>query len=80
MFGDADAYMQKGEKEAAMKNDPVPLFRAWLLAQGHASEAQLSALETGIDKEIDAAVEFALSSPNPGLEELQRDVLAEVSA
>jgi len=80
VFGDADAYMQKGEKEAAMKNDPVPLFRTRLLAQGHAGEAQLSALETGIEKEIDAAVEFALSSPNPGLEELQRDVLAEVSA
>jgi len=80
VFGDADAYMQKGEKEAAIKNDPVPMFRAWLIAQGHASEAQLAALEAGIDKEIDAAVEFALGSPNPGLEELQRDVLAEVSA
>jgi len=80
VFGDADAYMQKGEKEAAMKKDPVPMFRAWLLAQGHASETQLAALEAGIEKEIDAAVEFALSSPNPGLEELQRDVLAEVSA
>ena len=80
VFGDADAYMQKGEKEAAMKQDPVPMFRAWLLAQGHASETQLAALEAGIEKEIDAAVEFALSSPNPGLEELQRDVLAEVSA
>jgi acetoin:2,6-dichlorophenolindophenol oxidoreductase subunit alpha len=80
VFGDADSYMQKGEKEAAMKKDPVPMFRSWLLAQGHAAEAQLAALEAGIEKEIDAAVEFALSSPNPGLEELQRDVLAEVSA
>ena len=80
VFGDADAYMQKGEKEAAMKKDPVPMYRQWLVAQGHASEAQLTGLEKGIDQEIDAAVEFALSSPNPGLEELQRDVLAEVSA
>ena len=80
VFGDADAYMQKGEKEAAMANDPVPLFRAWLLAQGLASEAQLSALETGIEKEIDAAVEFALSSPNPGWRNCSAMCLAEVSA
>ena len=80
VFGDADSYMQKGEKEEAMKKDPVPMFRAWLLAQGHAAEAQLAALEAGIEKDIDAAVQFALSSPNPGLEELQRDVLAGASA
>ena len=77
VFGDADSYMQPGEKEAAMKKDPVPQFRAWLTAQGHASDAELAALEAGIDSEIEAAVQFALGSPNPDLGELQRDVLAE---
>jgi acetoin:2,6-dichlorophenolindophenol oxidoreductase subunit alpha len=76
VFGDADRYMAKGEKEAAMARDPVTRFRAWLIEQGHASEADLAKMEAAIEQEIDAAVEFALSSPNPGLEELNRDVFA----
>ena len=76
VFGDADAYMAKGEKEAAMANDPVPRFRKWLV-EGGVAEAELAALEAAIDKEIDEAVAFALESPVPDLAELQRDVLAE---
>jgi pyruvate dehydrogenase E1 component alpha subunit len=81
VFGDADAYMGKGEKEAAMARDPVPAFRGWLIANGHAREADLAALEAGIEREIDAAVQFALSSANPEIAELRRDVFAyEMSA
>jgi pyruvate dehydrogenase E1 component alpha subunit len=76
VFGDADAYMGKGEKEAAMARDPVPKFRAWLIANDHSSESQLAALEAGIERQIDEAVQFALSSPNPELAELRRDVFA----
>jgi acetoin:2,6-dichlorophenolindophenol oxidoreductase subunit alpha len=81
VFGDADAYMKKGEKDAAMARDPVPAFRAWLVRNGHAGEAALASLEGAIEKEIDSAVDFALSSPNPELSELRRDVFAnEVTA
>ncbi len=76
VLGDADAYMLKGEKEAAMARDPVVRFRAWLIEQGHASEAELAQLEAAIEKEIDEAVEFALSSPQPDVSELRRDVFA----
>jgi acetoin:2,6-dichlorophenolindophenol oxidoreductase subunit alpha len=79
VFGDADAYMNKGEKEAAMARDPVPRFRAWLL-EGGVAESELAALEGAIDKEIDEAVAFALESPVPDLSELHTDVLAEVAA
>jgi TPP-dependent pyruvate/acetoin dehydrogenase alpha subunit len=81
VFGDADAYMKKGEKEAAMAKDPVPAFRQWLIQNGHASDADLTAMESAIERELDAAVEFALSSPTPELAELRRDVFAkEVAA
>lgn len=76
VFGDNDAYMDEGVKAAAVARDPVPRFRAWLIDRGHASEAELARLETEIDEEIAAAVEFALASPLPDLVELQRDVLA----
>ena len=77
VFGDADNYMDKEEKTAAMAADPVPVLRAQLLAQGLASEDQLAAMEAGIAQQIDAAVEFALSSPLPELAELGRDVFAQ---
>jgi TPP-dependent pyruvate/acetoin dehydrogenase alpha subunit len=81
VFGDADAYMKKGEKDAAMAKDPVPAFRRWLVQNGHASEADLTSIESTIDRELDAAVEFALSSPTPEMTELRRDVFAnEVAA
>lgn len=76
VYGDADAYMKKGEKEAAMARDPVPAFRAWLIAKGHASEADLAAMEADIERRIDSAVQFALESPAPDVAELRRDVFA----
>lgn len=77
VFGDMDAYMDKGEKDSWIAKDPVPAFRAWLVANGHAAEADLSALEADIERQIDEAVEFALASATPDLAELRRDVFAE---
>ncbi|MBK5010929.1 thiamine pyrophosphate-dependent dehydrogenase E1 component subunit alpha [Pseudomonas sp. S60] len=74
VFGDADAYMDKGEKDAWMAKDPVPLFRSWLIATGHASETELADMEALIAGEIDEAVEFTLNSPYPDLAELKRDI------
>lgn len=77
VFGDADPYMDKARKEEAMANDPVPRFRAKLIADGVATEEALAAMEADIEQQIDEAVEFALASPFPGVEELKRDVFAE---
>ena len=79
VFGDADAYMAPGEKEAAMARDPVPLFRHWLV-EGGVAEAELAAIEAAIDREIDKAVAFALESPVPDPSEIDTDVLADVLA
>jgi pyruvate dehydrogenase E1 component alpha subunit len=76
VLGDADNYMDKGEKALAMGRDPVPLFRQWLLDQKHATEDALTAMEVEIGTEIEEAREFALASAYPGLEELRTDVYA----
>jgi TPP-dependent pyruvate/acetoin dehydrogenase alpha subunit len=78
VFGDTDTYMKKGEKEAAMARDPVILFRKWLVEQQHASVAELERMEKALERQIDEAVEFALSSPDPDVGELQKDVYAQV--
>jgi pyruvate dehydrogenase E1 component alpha subunit len=77
VLGDVDAYMDKGEKAAAMARDPVPLFRQWLIASKNATEDELAALEAAIEKEIDEAVEFAVDSPYPDVAELRKDVFEE---
>ncbi len=80
VFGDADNYMDKARKAKAIAEDPVPAFRAKLIESGVTSEDQLAAMEAAIEKEIDEAVEFALASDFPGVEELKRDVFAEEMA
>ena len=77
IFGDAVAYMDAAQKAEAMKQDPVPRFRQWLIDQGHANEGELAALEAAAEREIDEAVEFALASPYPDVAELRRDVFAQ---
>jgi acetoin:2,6-dichlorophenolindophenol oxidoreductase subunit alpha len=74
VLGDQDGYMDKGEKDAAKARDPVPLFRQWLIDTKTATEAELAALETAIDTEIDEALVFTLASPFPDATELRRDV------
>ncbi len=68
--------MDKAEKAAAIVNDPVPRLRARLIAEGFATEAELSAVEAQIEADLDDAVEFALGSPYPELVEMKRDVYA----
>ena len=77
VFGDADGYMDKAQKAAAIAADPVPLFRARLISEGIATEDELAAFEADIETQLDEAVEFALASPYPELSELTTDVYAE---
>ncbi len=73
-FGDDDSYMPPEQKAAAMAADPVPRLRARLIADRIATEEELAALEAGIEREIDDAIEFALASPWPEPDDLRFDV------
>jgi len=77
VFGDADKYMDQAQKKAAIAADPLPIFRSHLVADGIATEAELAGLEAKIEADLDEAVEFALASEFPSLDELKRDVFAE---
>jgi acetoin:2,6-dichlorophenolindophenol oxidoreductase subunit alpha len=77
VMGDADHYMDKAEKAAAVAADPTKLYRAKLIESGVAKEEELSKLEGELQGRIEAAVEYALGSAWPGVEELQRDVFAQ---
>jgi pyruvate dehydrogenase E1 component alpha subunit len=77
LLGDDSHYIDKDEMAAAIAADPMPAYRAWLIEHGHASDAQLSALEKTNADDFEEAVEFGLASPYPDVSELSRDVYAE---
>lgn len=76
-LGDSMEYMPEDERAVALAADPVPAFRRFLLAGGHADEATLAAIEARIEADIDDARDFALASPMPDPVELSTDVYAE---
>jgi TPP-dependent pyruvate/acetoin dehydrogenase alpha subunit len=75
-IGDAGEYIPKAEYAAAMAADPYPRYRQWLIAQGHAKEAELLDLESEVTAEVDAAVAFAFDSPLTEASEIKRDIYA----
>jgi pyruvate dehydrogenase E1 component alpha subunit len=77
VIGDAGGYMDKAQFAAAKEVDPVPALRARLIADGVASEEDLSAIEKAIDADLDAAVAFADAGAFPDVAELKRDVFAQ---
>jgi len=76
LVGDDGSYMLPGERDAAMAKDPLPKLRARVLADGLITQDQHDDLVASIEAEIEDAVQFALNSPFPPLDELRRDVFA----
>lgn len=74
VVGDADTYMDAGEREYAMIKDPIPLYRKWLVQQKLISEDALTKMESAMDDQLNEALAYALESPFPSVEELSCDV------
>jgi TPP-dependent pyruvate/acetoin dehydrogenase alpha subunit len=73
-FGDDNSYIPPDQMTVAAERDSVPRLRALLLAEGHATEEDLLAIEKDVAASIDQAVEFALASPFPDADENRRDI------
>ena len=76
LLGDDSHYIGKDEMAQAVAADPLPRLRAWLVAQGHASDAALTDIERTNEEAFERAVRFALDSPFPDPSELAVDVVA----
>jgi 2-oxoisovalerate dehydrogenase E1 component len=61
-------YRPKEERDADAARDPVTTFPAWLIAQGHATEAEIKKIQDEVDAEVLAATDDALTQPQPGPE------------
>jgi 2-oxoisovalerate dehydrogenase E1 component len=62
---DEKLYKTPAEREAEARRDPIARFSEFLLANGIATGADLSALAADIDRELNDAAALALQAPKP---------------
>ncbi|MDQ8153038.1 MAG: dehydrogenase E1 component subunit alpha/beta [Gemmatimonadota bacterium] len=61
-------YKPAHEREAEAARDPITNFPRWLVAEGHATEAEIAAVQESVDAEVLAATDDALGQPQPAPE------------
>ncbi|MGA5508204.1 thiamine pyrophosphate-dependent dehydrogenase E1 component subunit alpha [Streptomyces umbrinus] len=76
LMGDQQKYMPKELLKEAIAADPVPRFRARLIADEVATEAELAAIEEQAAEEVADAAAYALAADYPDTAELDTDVYA----
>ena len=76
-MGDPERYRQKDEVEKWQEEDPISIYRRYLLKDKIVRATQLDDLEMKVEAEVQNAVEFAESSPEPAAEELFTNIYAD---
>jgi acetoin:2,6-dichlorophenolindophenol oxidoreductase subunit alpha len=64
------------EQEWKAQRDPIKNQGEWLIAQKFADASSLEAIETEARAEMKSAVEFAIASPYPSVDQVDQDVYA----
>lgn len=76
-MGDPERYRKPEEVHKWQEEDPIGIFRRKGIEQGLASEEELNEQDILAEKEVEEAVHFAETSPEPAPEELYTEVYAE---
>jgi pyruvate dehydrogenase E1 component alpha subunit len=76
-MGDPERYRQKEEVTRWQKEDPIGIYHHFLLDQNIATQDALEDIETRAETDVEAAVQFAESSPDPSPQELYKDIFVE---
>jgi pyruvate dehydrogenase E1 component alpha subunit len=75
-MGDPERYRESEEIEKWRKDDPIGIFRNYLLSQNGSDGATLDGIENAVEEELDEAIKFAESSPDPSPDTLYDYVYA----
>jgi pyruvate dehydrogenase E1 component alpha subunit len=73
-MGDPERYRQQEEVHQWRENDPIGIYRKYMIENKIATEEELNEQDDRAKVEVDEAIEFAESSPDPDPEELFTDV------
>ncbi|KPJ58229.1 MAG: acetoin:2,6-dichlorophenolindophenol oxidoreductase subunit alpha [Planctomycetes bacterium DG_23] len=71
---DPGAYMPEETLAYYKSKDPVKIGRKYLLEMGKATEEEARDIEKAVEHEMEEAIEFAVTSPEPSLEEFLKEV------
>ncbi|MFN8487701.1 MAG: thiamine pyrophosphate-dependent dehydrogenase E1 component subunit alpha [Caldilineaceae bacterium] len=74
--GDAEGYLQAGEKASWKEKDPIQILGAQLKAQGWLSDAEAQTVQDEMTALVGAAERFARESPYPAPQEALENVFA----
>jgi len=69
-MGDPERYRKPEEVKKWQETDPIGIFRKHLLEKKTFSAKALDEIDTRVEEEVNEAVEFAETSPEPTMEEL----------
>ena len=61
-------YRPDAERDADAARDPITQFPKWLVDEGHATAAEIEAIQASVDAEVLAATDDALAQPQPAPE------------
>ena len=76
-MGDPERYRKQEEVKKWQESDPIGIFNKYLLEKKVTTRKGLDEIEARVEEEVNKAVEFAESSPEPAPEELFTDIYAE---
>lgn len=76
-MGDPERYRQQEEIRKWQENDPIGIYRKYLVKERIATEEELNEEDKKANEIIEEAVHFAESSPEPAAEELFKNIYVE---
>jgi pyruvate dehydrogenase E1 component alpha subunit len=76
-MGDPERYRKAEEVKKWQENDPIGIFNKYLLDNKTATRKALDEIEARVEDEVNKAVAFAETSPEPAMEDLFKDIYAD---
>lgn len=76
-MGDPERYRKAEEVKKWQETDPIGIFNKYLLEKKISTRNGLDEIEASVEDEVNKAVEFAETSPEPTMEDLFTDIYAE---
>jgi pyruvate dehydrogenase E1 component alpha subunit len=76
-MGDPERYRKAEEVKKWQESDPIGIFRKYLTEHKSATVKALDEIDASVEREVNDAVQFAESSPEPTMEDLFKNVYVE---